>query len=192
MDAACGPACLGCIAARCRYRESRTAAATPRSSQPDACLGAEAHRPAGHFSMRGDRTLSDRSDAQSESAMRCRLAYAVPKPSRDGRNTIANQQRLRQPLRQSIVARLLRGGRRRTRAPIAALCTAAACYGTGLETHCREAIGTQARAMAERCCSAGMGRGADGADGVKCEGAEKRGVFSRRPNQGGACVGRVR
>ena len=48
-------------------------------------------------------------------------------------------------------------GRRRTRAPIAALCTAAACYGTGLEARCRGAIGTQARAMAERCCRRAWG-----------------------------------
>ena len=42
-------------------------------------------------------------------------------------------------------------------AAIAALWTAAACYGTGLEARCRRGIATCARATVERCCSAAIG-----------------------------------
>jgi hypothetical protein len=90
MDASHDPVCIGGVGVASRHRGSRTAAATPRSSQPDACLGAETPGPGGHFSMRDDPTLEDRPDVQSESAMRCRPACAVPKPSRDGCNTIEN------------------------------------------------------------------------------------------------------
>ena len=123
--------------------------------------------------MRGDRTLLDGSDARSESAMRSRPACAVPKPSRDGRNTIANQQRLRQPLRQPTMARLLQ----RRSSPDAS------CHRCVVDGGCmlRHRLGS-ALPMSHLDVRKGDGgallqRGHWGvsptADSVKCEGTEK-------------------
>ena len=149
-----------------------------------ACLGAEARESqlATFHARRSDAPRSFRCAIRERGALPASLcdAEAVARWLQHH----CKPTRLRQPLRQSIVARLLRGGRRRTRAPIAALCTAAACYGTDLAARCRGAIGTQARAMAERCCSAAIGVEPDAADGVKCEGTEREWRFSRLSNQG--------
>jgi hypothetical protein len=191
MDASHDPVCIGGVGVASRHRGSRTAAATPRSSQPDACLGAETPGPGGHFSMRDDPTLEDRPDVQSESAMRCRPACAVPQPSRDGCNTIAHQQRLRQPLGQSIVAHApakVVAGRELPRLRCRwRLCATAPAW--------KRAAGGASRRAQGRWRSAAAARPlawTPTADSVKCEGTEKaRGVSQGGPTRG-ACVGRVR
>jgi hypothetical protein len=190
--AACGPACLGCIAARCRYRQSRTAAATPRSSQPESLPWRRDAWARWPLSMRGDRTLSDGSHARSESAVHCRPACAMPKPSRDGRNTIANQQRLRRHcaslLWRACSVEVVAGRELPSLRCARRLHATAPAWQRAAEEPSRRAQERWRNAAAARP----WGVEPDGADGVKCERTEKaRGVSQGGPTRG-ACVGRVR
>jgi hypothetical protein len=73
------------------------------------------------FHARRSETLLDGSDARSESAMRSRPACAMPKPSRDGCNTIENQHACASHCANPLWRACSSGGRRRKRAAIAAL-----------------------------------------------------------------------